>query len=76
KTPKEEKPETPVKPEKPAKPSKPVTPNKPENPSKPVTPGGKLPQTGEEQFLYMIAFGALFLIAGGTILFRNKRREA
>lgn len=32
-----------------------------------------LPQTGEEQFLYMIAIGLLFIAIGGTMLFRRKK---
>ena len=34
----------------------------------------KLPQTGEELFMYMIALGGLFLVAGGTVLFRQRRK--
>ena len=35
---------------------------------------GKLPQTGEEQFMYMIALGTLFLAIGAIVLFRQRRR--
>lgn len=36
--------------------------------------GAKLPQTGEEQFMYMIALGILFLAAGSVVLFRQRRK--
>ena len=39
------------------------------------TPGGKLPQTGEEQFLYMIALGALLIVGGGAMFMAQRRKE-
>lgn len=87
-TPGEPNPENPEKP-KPSEPGDKDS-NKPgdggKDPQKPGADGnagsgtkvdssGKLPQTGEEQLLYMIALGFLLLAAGGVILFRP-RREA
>lgn len=36
--------------------------------------GNKLPQTGEEQFIYMIAFGILFLAIGSIVLLCQRRK--
>ncbi len=46
----------------------------PDQPDQNVDSSNKLPQTGEEQFMYMIALGLLFLTAGGVILFRQRRK--
>ena len=79
----------PVEPGEPTGPVETENPNKPTEPSKPGDNGnidkpgsgdtsgsGKLPQTGEEQFKYMIALGVLLLVAGGIVLFRQRRAKA
>lgn len=81
------KPTEPTKPQEPNKPTEPVNPSnpgdngnvdKPENAEKPGSgnefESGKLPQTGEEQFMYMIALGVLLLAAGGIVLYRQRRK--
>ncbi|SIT73877.1 LPXTG-motif cell wall anchor domain-containing protein [Edaphobacillus lindanitolerans] len=75
------KPGTPTDPNKPNIPGKPVNPDKPAE--KPVKPGndnsangGKLPQTGEEQFMYLFGLGAVLAIAGGWLLIGSRRKRA
>ena len=85
----EPNPEKPEEPGKPGGAEKPVNPNKPGNgdsstpggkkpvngESSKVPTGNKLPQTGEESFRYMIALGVLFIIGGGTILMRQRKKH-
>ncbi|RSK33708.1 SpaA isopeptide-forming pilin-related protein [Bhargavaea beijingensis] len=79
----------PVNPEEPEEPGKPGDSSKPGEPNesgtsgtdhnednnKPNT-GDKLPQTGEEQFLYLFLIGALLAAAGGWTLFSSRRKKA
>ncbi len=68
----------PVKPTEPTEPGEQV--NKPGGEVKPVSGnkpgnyGGKLPQTGEEQFMYMMIAGFLLLAMGGVLIFRRKKK--
>ena len=61
----------PTDPTEPTEPTEPETPSKPVDPSKPETPG-KLPQTGEEQFMYMMILGLMLTAVGGGLLFRRR----
>jgi len=72
----------PVKPTEPESPSipvdfdKPGSPSKPGDSSKPETSNtpGKLPQTGEEQFMYMLILGLMLTAVGGGLLIRRGRK--
>jgi SrtB family sortase len=65
------------KPEKPETPENPTTPTNPSNPSSPTTPGKAVPQTGDDNFIFLYGgLLALALIGGGVfaVLYFKKRK--
>ena len=65
------------KPEKTETPENPTTPTNPSNPSSPTTPGKAVPQTGDDNFIFLYGgLLALALIGGGVfeVLYFKKRK--
>ena len=64
------------KPEKPETPENPTTPTNPSNPSSPTTPGKAVPQTGDDNFIFLYGgLLALALIGGGVFAVRYFKKR-